>query len=164
MLLLPSVSLGDIETTVLPFAGPLRSATSELNLKINAVDTQYKQAKLDYPTLGASWDGFRLEFYAWWKSWRDSWNFDSNEVRDQLLVFRRRFNEIQADFASTTKTPSNVTPYTKDQRTSDRPNDPSLTKTISDVAKSALWIAAIIGGGYVVGQVAGVFKASRKVL
>ena len=83
-------------------------------------------------------------------------------MRDELLVYRRRFNELLGAFSKFQGAESNVTPYTNEEQTKLRPKEKGTLEQVEQIAKYGLYIGLVVGGAYALGKVTGLVQEFRK--
>jgi hypothetical protein len=140
---------GDVESDWFPWAAEIDAATQELSMKIQGLNTDIKTLKIS--------DSFRVQWVDYVKlfvAWRDSTWFNSWKRRDELLNFRRRFN----DFHAALKSQSNdmvTSPYDKRSISKDSSNE------WAPIAKTGLVVLGVLAGAYALGQITGFAKTVR---
>jgi hypothetical protein len=140
---------GDVETDWLPWAAEIDAATQELSMKIQGLNTDIKNLRVS--------ESFRAQWFDYTKlfvTWRDSGWFNSWKRRDELLNFRRRFN----DFHAALKSQSNdmvTSPYDKRSTSKDGGNE------WAPIAKTGLVVVGVLAGAYALGQITGFAKTVK---
>lgn len=140
---------GDLETDWLPWAAEIDAAAQELSMKIQGLNTDIKSLSVS-DSFKTQWDDYLKLFV----TWRDSTWFNSWKRRDELLNFRRRFNDFHAALKSQS---SNMvsTPYDKRYISKDG------TSEWAPVAKTGLVVLGVLAGAYALGQITGFAKTVR---
>lgn len=140
---------GEVETDWFPWAAEIDAAAQELSMKIQGLNTDIK-------TLNVS-ESFRTQWADYTKlfvTWRDSSWFNSWKRRDELLNFRRRFNDFHAALKS--QSSDMVTsPYDKRSTSKDSGSE------WAPVAKTGLVVLGVLAGAYALGQITGFAKTVK---
>ena len=133
-------SLSGIESAVWASTGDIDTETDSLLITIQTFTADRMDSDIashpSYPAWLNVWNGFAQDF----AQWRDSAWFWNPTRRDQLLEYRRRFNELLASYKSLG--PSATTGLSP--LAHDRPEPDSLDKLMK-VAKWGIGIL-IVGG------------------
>jgi hypothetical protein len=131
-----------LEDDVFPVVADIEGAIAELGGKIRAFASETFQQLPDVPQAQAylvAWDAFVQEFDAW----RDGWWANPFRRRNEVLAYRRRFNDLQTFFRGLTGAVATTTPQFRPEQIK-----PSL------IPSWALPVALGLGGLLLVAQLA----------
>lgn len=131
--------LGDVANDTWPSTGEIDNETKSLDLTIRQLAQDSFNGELPGfgdTSLQTAWNTFIAD----WSQWRDAAYFWNPGRRDELLTYRKRFNDLLALM----KGAGTVTTIGTTQVGSTTAAPDGLDK-VSDILTKALWVAGIVG-------------------
>lgn len=149
-------SIGALETDSLPRAHEINAASEELEQKIAGLSRDIEAKGNLPPSFSNQWNDFKAAFVEWFgtKDKRKKW-FNSWLRRDEVLNFRRRFNDLLTAFRSLGGSALQAG-YTEQQTKKDSDSDKD-----SPYLKWGLIFGGVVAVGYGIGKITGLVGVVR---
>jgi hypothetical protein len=155
-------SLAGIESDLLPDRSSLNAADQELGRFIRSTGAEIFDGMAGLPgsedldRFLAAWNRYVSDYNAWTGVWW--WNVLSR--RDELLSFRRSFNDLLASWEALSKVAPVQKPFEKSEVSGDDAAGPPSAwhSTIKWVAGAGI----VIGGAYMLAPAIGLFNTAKR--